>query len=144
MRWRDHATHSLEYIFTGVTPGISIPEFTAVAQVDGNECGCYDSEDQEVTLKAEWLKDSKDVEHWNFMKKEAHRHQTIFKSWIPSLMKRFNQTEERGYNTLGQESRAGDQRATVRICQDFSSAQFFDLLFYSSLVGSLFDLPSGY
>uniref|UniRef100_A0A3B4D3X3 Ig-like domain-containing protein n=1 Tax=Pygocentrus nattereri TaxID=42514 RepID=A0A3B4D3X3_PYGNA len=65
------ATHSLDYYFTGVTPGIKTPEFTAVGCVDGLQGGFYDSNVKEVVLTADWIKDDDDVEHWTLQELEV-------------------------------------------------------------------------
>uniref|UniRef100_A0A3B4D5E2 Ig-like domain-containing protein n=1 Tax=Pygocentrus nattereri TaxID=42514 RepID=A0A3B4D5E2_PYGNA len=86
------ATHSLDYYFTGVTPGIKTPEFTAVGCVDGLQGGFYDSNVKEVVLTADWIKDDDDVEHWTLQELEAQSFEDLYKFELPHLMKLFNQT----------------------------------------------------
>ncbi|KAL6466091.1 hypothetical protein MHYP_G00262240 [Metynnis hypsauchen] len=86
-------THFLDFFFTGVTPGTSFPEFTAVGQLDGLQGGYFDSNSSNVTLKAEWLKNNTDVEHWNVIMQEACRYQKAFKVSINKTMQLFNHAE---------------------------------------------------
>ncbi|KAL6466059.1 hypothetical protein MHYP_G00261920 [Metynnis hypsauchen] len=86
-------THSLDYFFTGVSPGPNITEFTAVGQVDGLQGGYFDSNSSNVTLKAEWLKINTDVEHWNLITQKACRYQEAFKVSITKTMQLFNHAE---------------------------------------------------
>ncbi|XP_036418425.1 RLA class I histocompatibility antigen, alpha chain 11/11-like [Colossoma macropomum] len=85
--------HFLDFFFTGVTPGISFPEFTAVAQVDGRQGGYYDSNSRKVILTEEWLKNYTDEEHWNMITEISHGYQEAFKVRIATAMKLFNQTD---------------------------------------------------
>ncbi|KAL6466113.1 hypothetical protein MHYP_G00262460 [Metynnis hypsauchen] len=87
------ATHTLEYILTGVTPGFGFPEFSAVGHVDGSQGGYYDSNIKKVILRGEWIKENKNVAHWNLLTEMAHDAEEIFKAQIANLMKRLNQTE---------------------------------------------------
>ncbi|KAL7839177.1 hypothetical protein SRHO_G00258350 [Serrasalmus rhombeus] len=86
-------THSLDFFFTGVTPGTSFPEFTAVGQVDGLQGGYFDSNSNNVTLQAEWIKDNKDEKHWNLITQQACRYRKAFKVSIDEIMHRFSHTE---------------------------------------------------
>ncbi|KAI4897719.1 hypothetical protein NFI96_007251, partial [Prochilodus magdalenae] len=86
------ATHSLDYYLTGVTPGISVPEFTIVGRVDGLQGGYYNSNSGKVIVTAEWLKDNDDVEHWATQLQIAQGNEATFKSEIVNLMRLYNQT----------------------------------------------------
>ncbi|XP_027010000.2 BOLA class I histocompatibility antigen, alpha chain BL3-7-like [Tachysurus fulvidraco] len=83
-------THSLQYFYTAVTPGINFPEFTAVGQVDGQQFGCYDSERREV-IKTEWIH-SDHPDHWNRITRIAKEHQEAYKAHVFTQMQVFNQT----------------------------------------------------
>ncbi|KAI4905594.1 hypothetical protein NFI96_011429, partial [Prochilodus magdalenae] len=86
-------THTLEYILTGVTPGISFPEFTAVGQLDGEQGGCYDSDHETVILKADWIKNNNDTSHWNLLTQNAQGNQESFKIRLSALMRQLNQSD---------------------------------------------------
>uniref|UniRef100_A0A3B1JWM6 Ig-like domain-containing protein n=1 Tax=Astyanax mexicanus TaxID=7994 RepID=A0A3B1JWM6_ASTMX len=62
------ATHSLQFFFTTVTPVISIPEFTAVGQVDEEQCGYYDSNNRTVLITVDWLKNNEIGTHIKILK----------------------------------------------------------------------------
>ncbi|KAK3539265.1 hypothetical protein QTP86_032723 [Hemibagrus guttatus] len=83
-------THSLQYIYTGVTPGVNFPEFTAVSQVDGQQIAYYDSKRREV-IKMEWIH-ADDPDHWNRITGIAQEHQEYFKVDVATLRHRFNHT----------------------------------------------------
>ena len=89
------ASHSLQYFYTGVTPGIDFPEFTAVGLVDGEQIVYYDSDDRKMVPKNEWIKkaDSEEPEYWKTQTQSAQGTQDIFKVNMETLMKRFNQTQ---------------------------------------------------
>ncbi|XP_036453901.1 major histocompatibility complex class I-related gene protein-like [Colossoma macropomum] len=87
------ASHSLDYFFTGVTPGTSFPEFTAVGQLDGLQGGYYDSNSREVILTGEWIKNNTDEEHWNEVTQRSRRYQEDFKFSLAAAMRLFNHTE---------------------------------------------------
>ncbi|XP_036455155.1 BOLA class I histocompatibility antigen, alpha chain BL3-6-like [Colossoma macropomum] len=87
------ASHALDYFLTGITRGISLPEFTAVAQVDGLQSGYYDSNSRKVTLTGEWLKDNKDEQHWDEIREKSLRFQEDLKIFIDETMQLFNHTE---------------------------------------------------
>ncbi|KAM9446935.1 uncharacterized protein Hap1MRO34_023403 [Clarias gariepinus] len=93
-------THSLQYIYTAVTPGINFPEFTIVGQVDGQQFNYYDSKIRSMIPKTEWIlkNDAEDPEYWNRNTQIAHGSQEVFKVNVGTLMGRFNQTK--GVHTL--------------------------------------------
>ncbi|KAI4887974.1 hypothetical protein NFI96_028697, partial [Prochilodus magdalenae] len=88
------ATHSLQYFYTGVTPGIDFPEFTAVGLVDEDQIMYYDSNIRKVMPRNDWIKkaNADDLEYWNIQTQHAQGTQDIFKVNMETLMKRFNQT----------------------------------------------------
>uniref|UniRef100_A0A3B1JGD3 Ig-like domain-containing protein n=1 Tax=Astyanax mexicanus TaxID=7994 RepID=A0A3B1JGD3_ASTMX len=87
------ATHYLQFLLTGVTPGTSFPEFSAVGQLDGEQGGYYDSTIRTVILKADWVKKSKDTEHWKMMTQRIFEDQQLVMERLGNIMKHFNQTE---------------------------------------------------
>uniref|UniRef100_A0AAR2JGW7 Ig-like domain-containing protein n=1 Tax=Pygocentrus nattereri TaxID=42514 RepID=A0AAR2JGW7_PYGNA len=88
-------SHSLQYIYTAVTPGINFPEFTAVGLVDGEQIDYYDSEIRKMILKTEWMEkiDADDPDYWNRNTQNLQRAQDVFKVDVRALMQRFNQTD---------------------------------------------------
>ncbi|XP_053509786.1 BOLA class I histocompatibility antigen, alpha chain BL3-7 isoform X2 [Ictalurus furcatus] len=87
-------THSLQYIFTGVTPGINFPEFTTVGQVDGQQFDYYDSNIRKVIPKTEWIQkvNADNPDYWNRNTQIRQGWQEIFKVDMDTLMQLFNQT----------------------------------------------------
>ncbi|KAI4882557.1 hypothetical protein NFI96_002442, partial [Prochilodus magdalenae] len=85
-------SHSLYFLFTGVTPGTSFPEFNAVGLLDGLQVGYYNSTSREVILKAEWIKDMIDDGHWNLLTQYANRYQDTFPDIIDRVKQLSNQT----------------------------------------------------
>ncbi|KAF5897369.1 MHC class I alpha chain, partial [Clarias magur] len=85
-------THSLQYIYTAVTPGINFPEFTIVGQVDGEQLNYYDSKISRMIRKTEWIQknDAEDPEYWNRNTQTAQGSQETFKVNLFTAMQRFN------------------------------------------------------
>ncbi|XP_053530361.1 BOLA class I histocompatibility antigen, alpha chain BL3-7 [Ictalurus punctatus] len=87
-------THSMQYIYTGVTPGVNFPEFTALGQVDGQQFGYYDSKIRNYIPKTEWIQkvNADDPDYWNTNTQTDQSWQESFKVNVDTLMRRFNQT----------------------------------------------------
>ncbi|KAF4074755.1 hypothetical protein AMELA_G00242800 [Ameiurus melas] len=87
-------THSLQYVYTGVTPGINFPEFTALGQVDGQQFDYYDSKIRRETPKTEWIQkiNADDPDYWNRETQNLQGWQEMFKANMATAMQRFNQT----------------------------------------------------
>ncbi|XP_053084833.1 H-2 class I histocompatibility antigen, Q9 alpha chain isoform X3 [Pangasianodon hypophthalmus] len=86
-------THSLQYIYTGVTPGINFPEFTLVGQVDGEQFDYYDSNIRNMIPKTEWIQKHEGEDYWSRETQRAQGNQESFKVNVAILMQRFNQTK---------------------------------------------------
>ncbi|KAF4074720.1 hypothetical protein AMELA_G00242510, partial [Ameiurus melas] len=87
-------THTLQYIYTAVTPGINFPEFTDVGQVDGQQFTYYDSKIRKKIPKTEWILkvSADDPDYWNTGTQILQGNQETFKVNMDILMRRFNQT----------------------------------------------------
>ncbi|XP_053509790.1 BOLA class I histocompatibility antigen, alpha chain BL3-7 [Ictalurus furcatus] len=87
-------THSLQYVYTGVTTGINFPEYTALGQVDGQRFGYYDSKIRKMIPKTEWIQkiNADNPDYWNRETQKQQGWQEIFKVDMDTLMQRFNQT----------------------------------------------------
>ncbi|KAK3538675.1 hypothetical protein QTP86_012136 [Hemibagrus guttatus] len=87
-------THSLQYFYTAVTPGINFPEFTQVGQVDGGQFVYYDSNIRREIPKTEWIQKvtADDPDYWDRNTDYMQGSQEIFKVDVATLMQRFNQT----------------------------------------------------
>ncbi|KAK3538754.1 hypothetical protein QTP86_015475 [Hemibagrus guttatus] len=90
-------THSLQYFYTGVTPGINFPEFTTVGQVDGGQIDYYDSNIRKAIPKTEWIQKvtAEDPDYWSRNTGIYQGSQETFKVDVATLMQRFNHTGER-------------------------------------------------
>uniref|UniRef100_A0A3B1IJF4 Ig-like domain-containing protein n=1 Tax=Astyanax mexicanus TaxID=7994 RepID=A0A3B1IJF4_ASTMX len=88
-------THSLQYFYTAVTPGINFPEFTVVGQVDGGQFMYYDSKEKNTVAKTDWIQkvDDEDPGYWDRDTQISQGHQETFKVGVQTLMQRFNQTK---------------------------------------------------
>ncbi|XP_022518265.2 major histocompatibility complex class I-related gene protein isoform X2 [Astyanax mexicanus] len=89
-----HTTHSLQFFFTIVTPVISIPEFTAVCQVDEEQVGHYDSNNRTVVITADWLKKDKNEEQWELPSEHVVHQETLFRTFLAAALEAFNWTEK--------------------------------------------------
>ncbi|XP_058231027.1 BOLA class I histocompatibility antigen, alpha chain BL3-6-like isoform X2 [Hemibagrus wyckioides] len=89
-------THSLQFFYTAVTPGINFPEFTAVGLVDGEQFVYYDRNIRKMIPKTEWIQkiSADDPDYWNRKTEYLQDHQDI----MVTVMKNLNQDE--GNHTL--------------------------------------------
>uniref|UniRef100_A0AAR2J2P1 Ig-like domain-containing protein n=1 Tax=Pygocentrus nattereri TaxID=42514 RepID=A0AAR2J2P1_PYGNA len=86
------ASHSLQYFYIAVTPGINFPEFTVVGLVDGEQFVYYDSDIGKMIPKTEWMEKREGENYWTRETKKAQGNQESFKVGVGNLMQRFNQT----------------------------------------------------
>ncbi|KAM9447094.1 BOLA class I histocompatibility antigen, alpha chain BL3-6-like [Clarias gariepinus] len=88
-------THSYQYLFTGVTPGINFPEFTAVGMLDGEQINYYDSNIRKFINKTDWIKNAHadDPDVWDKYSQKLQIEQEEFKHEVKTLMQLFNHTE---------------------------------------------------
>ncbi|MCJ8746643.1 hypothetical protein PDJAM_G00143910 [Pangasius djambal] len=93
-------THSLQYLYTAVTPGIHFPEFTAVGLVDGEQFVSYDSNITEMIPKTEWIKkiDADDPDYWKNQTQKMQRDQENLTQLLATVMQDFNHSK--GGHTL--------------------------------------------
>ncbi|KAI4877478.1 hypothetical protein NFI96_022247, partial [Prochilodus magdalenae] len=88
-------SHSLQYFYTAVTPGIDFPEFTVVGLVDGEQHMYYDSNIKRLVPRTDWMEQitADDPDYWNRESEKAQGSQETFKASIDILLERFNQTQ---------------------------------------------------
>ncbi|XP_049326223.1 H-2 class I histocompatibility antigen, Q9 alpha chain-like [Astyanax mexicanus] len=88
-------THSHQYVYTAVTPGINFPEFTIVGMVDGQQINYYDSNIKRMIPGSDWVKKdgAVDPDFWNRNTQLAQGTQESFKVGVQTLMQRFNQSK---------------------------------------------------
>ncbi|XP_036416513.1 H-2 class I histocompatibility antigen, Q9 alpha chain-like [Colossoma macropomum] len=91
-------SHSLQYLYTTITPGLHFPEFISVGLVDGQQFVYYDSNITKKIPKTEWIEKNVGEEYWNEETQTSQDHQDKFKHDVKTLMKRFDQTE--GFHTV--------------------------------------------
>ncbi|XP_036418586.1 class I histocompatibility antigen, F10 alpha chain-like [Colossoma macropomum] len=94
------ASHSLQYHYTAITPGLHFPEFISVGLVDGEQFVYYDSNIRKKIPKTEWIEKNEGEDYWNTETETSQDHQEAFRHDVANLMKRFNQTG--GVHTLQQ------------------------------------------
>ncbi|XP_027009996.2 BOLA class I histocompatibility antigen, alpha chain BL3-7-like isoform X2 [Tachysurus fulvidraco] len=94
------ATHSLQYSYTALTPGIHFPEFTAVGLVDGEQFVSYDSNMRKMIPKTEWIQNisTDSPDYWNRETQDIQSNQEKVHQLLVTVMKDFNHTE--GFHTL--------------------------------------------
>ncbi|GAA6074446.1 BOLA class I histocompatibility antigen, alpha chain BL3-7-like, partial [Tachysurus ichikawai] len=85
-------THSMQYFYTAVTPGINFPEFTIVGQVDGGQFVYYDNKIGKMIPKTEWIQKNEGADYWNRETQIQQGTQETFKVNVATLMQRFNQS----------------------------------------------------
>ncbi|XP_053509838.1 BOLA class I histocompatibility antigen, alpha chain BL3-7-like isoform X2 [Ictalurus furcatus] len=93
-------THILQFFYTGVTPGINFPEFTALSQLDGVQHEYYDSKIRKKIPKTEWIKriNAVDPGYWDRYTQVLQENEKIFKGNVDKLMQCFNQSK--GFHTV--------------------------------------------
>ncbi|XP_066511225.1 class I histocompatibility antigen, F10 alpha chain-like [Hoplias malabaricus] len=87
-------SHSLQYFYTAVTPGIHFPEFTCVGMVDEEQFVYYDSNIMKMIPKTEWIQKVVvgDPGYWDRQTQILQGNKEIFKINVDILMLRFNQS----------------------------------------------------
>ncbi|XP_060763955.1 class I histocompatibility antigen, Gogo-B*0101 alpha chain-like isoform X2 [Neoarius graeffei] len=128
-------THSLQYQHTAVTPGINLPEFTAVGLVDGEQFVIYDTNIKEAIPKTAWIQkiSADDPDYW---KRETERMQDEgdrLTVRLGLIMVRFNQTQ--GVHTL--------QRTYSCELDDDGTTRGYDLYSYDGEDFMSLDLKTG-
>ncbi|XP_036418585.1 H-2 class I histocompatibility antigen, Q9 alpha chain-like [Colossoma macropomum] len=93
-------SHSLQYLYITITPGLHFPEFISVGLVDGEQFVYYDSKITKKIPKTEWIEKNEGKDYWNEETQTSQDHQHKFRRDVTTLMKLFNQTE--GVHTLQQ------------------------------------------
>ena len=83
------STHSLQYIYTAVTPGINFPEFSGVGLVDGEQTVYYGSNVRKMIPRTGWIKEVEDEDYWNSETQISERHEETFRTSVDNLMQRF-------------------------------------------------------
>ncbi|XP_053530370.1 H-2 class I histocompatibility antigen, TLA(B) alpha chain isoform X2 [Ictalurus punctatus] len=93
-------THSLQYLYTALTPGINFPEFTAVGLVDGQQFMYYDSNIRKVIPKTEWIQkiESDNPDYWNSETSHMQSQQESFRVTVNAVMQSLNHST--GVHTL--------------------------------------------
>nr|AID68654.1 MHC class I antigen [Carassius auratus] len=85
-------THSLRYVFTGVSGVNDFPEYTSVGLVDDQQFIYFDSKIMKDVPKTEWMRQNVGADYWDRETQiDIGRHQT-FKVDFQTLKERFNQT----------------------------------------------------
>ncbi|XP_058234302.1 uncharacterized protein LOC131345432 isoform X2 [Hemibagrus wyckioides] len=96
---QEKVTHTLQYLYTAVTPGINFPEYTDAGLVDGEPFVYYDSNIKKYIPKTEWIKMIiDDPDYWTSGTQIQNAQQETYKADVITLMQRFNQTG--GFHTL--------------------------------------------
>ncbi|XP_053466590.1 H-2 class I histocompatibility antigen, Q9 alpha chain-like [Ictalurus furcatus] len=87
-------THTLQYLYTAVTPGV---KFTAVGLVDGEQFVYYNNNMMRIS---EWMKkaEADDPLYWQKEKEHVKDQQDSLQNIVTTVMKSFNQPE--GVHTL--------------------------------------------
>ncbi|XP_078073682.1 class I histocompatibility antigen, F10 alpha chain-like [Mustelus asterias] len=85
-------SHSLRYFLTGMTPIPGFPEFVVVGYVDDIQFVTYDSDRKEVIHPERWMVEGDGSEFWEQKMMLVREGEMHFKTSIPTLMSRTNQT----------------------------------------------------
>ncbi|KAF5891797.1 H-2 class I histocompatibility antigen, Q9 alpha chain-like, partial [Clarias magur] len=86
-------THTLHYLYTAVTPGVTdFPEFIAVGLMDGEQFMFYSSDIRTLIIK-DWIKKSNSESYWRSETEEMRDNQYTFTHTFTTAMKEFNHSE---------------------------------------------------
>lgn len=85
-------SHTLRYLYTGVTPGYGVPEFTAVGYVDEEQIDYYDSVTRVKVPRQQWMADSQGPDYWERETQKRRGWEPVFKANVQILQKRTNRT----------------------------------------------------
>ncbi|KAM9447110.1 major histocompatibility complex class I-related gene protein-like [Clarias gariepinus] len=90
-------THTLQYLYTALTPGINVPEFTAVGLVDGQQAVYYDSNIRKTIPKTEWILKigANNPDYWEDRTQRVHTLQRMYGCELD------DDCTTRGYNQVG-------------------------------------------
>nr|AKP95836.1 MHC class I antigen [Ctenopharyngodon idella] len=86
-------THSLKYVYTGVSRGIDFPEFTAVGMVDDGQFMYFDSNSMKAVPKTEWIRQNEGADYWDSQTQGLIGSHQTFKNNIQIAMEWFNQSK---------------------------------------------------
>ncbi|XP_053337295.1 BOLA class I histocompatibility antigen, alpha chain BL3-6-like [Clarias gariepinus] len=91
-------THSLQYLYTAVTPGLThFPEFVALGLLDGEQFMSYRSSNRFLIIN-DWIKKIKSEKYWQSETQDMQGNQHTFNKTLKTVMKEFNHSE--GDHTL--------------------------------------------
>ncbi|XP_059826593.1 class I histocompatibility antigen, F10 alpha chain-like isoform X2 [Hypanus sabinus] len=91
-------SHSLHFLYTGVTPGSGVPEFMMAGYVDKEQISYYDSVLGREVPRQQWMAESQGPDYWEQQTQISQDTEPVFKASIRTLMSRTNQTG--GIHTL--------------------------------------------
>ncbi|KAF4074721.1 hypothetical protein AMELA_G00242520 [Ameiurus melas] len=88
-------THTLQYLYTALTPGMNFPEFTAVGLVDGQNIVYYDSSIMKMIPKTAWIQkiNADDKDYWKTSTQEMQSDQEDLHHLLLTVMKDVNHTK---------------------------------------------------
>ncbi|KAM9447100.1 BOLA class I histocompatibility antigen, alpha chain BL3-7-like [Clarias gariepinus] len=91
-------THTLQYLYTAVTPGLTdFPEFTAVGLLDGEQFMFYSSNNRSLIIK-DSIKKTNSETYWRRETEDMRGNQDIFTNTFTTAMKEFH--HRTGVHTL--------------------------------------------
>ncbi|XP_053337123.1 BOLA class I histocompatibility antigen, alpha chain BL3-7-like isoform X1 [Clarias gariepinus] len=91
-------THTLQYLYTTVTPGLTdFPEFTAVGLLDGEQFMSYSSNNRSLIIK-DSIKKTNSETYWRRETQDMWGNQHIFTNTFTTAMKKFHHSN--GVHTL--------------------------------------------
>ncbi|XP_060763868.1 DLA class I histocompatibility antigen, A9/A9 alpha chain-like [Neoarius graeffei] len=129
-------THSLQYQYTAVTPGVNLPEFTAVGLVDGEQFVFYDTNIKKMIPKTEWIKmiSADDPRYWDRETEDKRNEYYTLKVNMERVMQSFNQTQ--GVHTL-------QRMYSCELDDDDDTTRGYDLYGYDGEDFMSLDLKTG-
>ncbi len=93
-------THSLRYVYIGVSGIRDFPEFTAVGLVDEGQFMYFDSNTKRTVPKTDWIRENEGADYWDRETQILIGNHQSFKNNIQILKDRFNRSAGKLVTTL--------------------------------------------
>ncbi|KAF4074737.1 hypothetical protein AMELA_G00242690 [Ameiurus melas] len=87
--------HMLHYFYTAVPAGISFPEFTASAELDGEAIMVYKNSNRGALHISKWIEYRETEKYWKSLKQDMQNHQDNFNTTFVTILNGFNRGKVR-------------------------------------------------
>ncbi|XP_067834389.1 class I histocompatibility antigen, F10 alpha chain-like [Heptranchias perlo] len=85
-------TNTFTVLYTAVSDSADVPEVFSVAMVNGVQIDYYTSKTRQMICRQQWMTDVFSVEYWEYITNLGHKHSTMAKESLNTIMKGTNHT----------------------------------------------------